>query len=112
MEYIISVSEPWDFESPDGQNIIKGKLNIISEKSAIFKANYEIELEQIKSNILIIRPRYENESFKQLKKDNILPINAGILNSNDIKDISKNEITSQSVFVIVGTLKRIDSETL
>lgn len=29
--YFISVGEPWDFISPDGQNIVRG--NIISVKS-------------------------------------------------------------------------------
>lgn len=57
-KYTISVGEPWDFESQDGQNLIKG--NILSKKSnecLVFNCNYDLEFEGIKGNILILRTR-------------------------------------------------------
>ena len=29
-KYFISVGEPWDFESPDGQNIIRGNITSVA----------------------------------------------------------------------------------
>jgi len=107
MKYIISVGEPWDFNSPDGENIIKGSLEIKSEKFAIFRLNYEIELKQIRSNILILHPRYENENFYKLKNNSVLTINAGIISPYEYNNLLLDEVNAKAIFVIVGTLRKI-----
>ncbi len=39
-KYFLSVGEPWNFESQDGQNIITGKILIVkSNECLVFKSN-------------------------------------------------------------------------
>jgi hypothetical protein len=48
-KYFISVGEPWDFESQDGQNIIRGKIiNIKDKEYLIFKSNHLLRFDSIK----------------------------------------------------------------
>lgn len=39
--HTITIAEPWNFESPDGKNIIRGIiLSIVNSYLLVFKANY------------------------------------------------------------------------
>ena len=66
-KYFISVNEPWDFESPDGQNIIKGSiLKISSTTCLIFKANYSLNFNGCQGDTLILFPRNKENNFLHL----------------------------------------------
>lgn len=56
-KYFVSVSEPWDYESANGQDIIKGRiLDKKSNDCIVFESDDFTQFDDIKSNILILTP--------------------------------------------------------
>jgi hypothetical protein len=107
-KYVISVGEPWNFESIDGQNIIKGiVLEILNDKCLIFKANNCLEFNQAVGNVLILSPRCKDENFNNLSNKSVT-INGGLLLIDYNKDLIENELKNNSKFVIIGSISRED----
>jgi hypothetical protein len=108
IKYVISVAEPWDFESPDGQNVIKG--TILSKKSnqcLIFKSNHYLQFNDIKGNILILTPRYYGCDFSNFQNDTIA-FNGSILLREYDEQLSENSLQENAKFVIIGAIKKRD----
>ena len=62
--YEILVAEPWDYESRDGKNSIKGEIiKIVSGKCAVFKSNFLLEFNKLESHYLILTPRMKDGDF-------------------------------------------------
>lgn len=103
-EYYISVGEPWDFESPDGQNIIKGKiLHMLTNTCLVYKSNYNLTFCDITGDTLILTPRYQDGDFSNLY-NNIVTINGSILIIDYEKDFNKEKLMNNSVFKIIGSI--------
>jgi hypothetical protein len=103
----ISVGEPWDLTTPDGENIIKGIiLRIVSSTCLLFKANYPISVGDVTGDILVLSSRYSENTFKDFGKDlGLININAGLLlNISDRDSLSEQELKTNSKFVIVGSI--------
>jgi hypothetical protein len=112
-EYSIIVSEPWNFESPDGQNIIKGSiLNIKSNQCIVFKSNYYLQFDEIKGNILILTSRHYGVDFSNFN-DERLAFNGSVLLIEYNEQLNENELLKNTKFVIIGSVKKISgTETL
>lgn len=68
-EYCISVGEPWDFESQDGQNIIRGHILCMkSDRCIVFKSNHYLKFAVAAGYILILTPRYKENDFSEFIK--------------------------------------------
>lgn len=107
---IISVGEPWNFTSPDGENIIKGHIiKMVSSTCLIFKANYVLDFRDSSGEIFVLLPRYANENFNDIKGSNrYVPINALLLTTGDESEMTEDQLEVEGKFVIIGDI-RIDS---
>jgi hypothetical protein len=98
-KYFILVSVPWDFESPDGQNIIKGNiLSIKNNHCIVFKSNHFLQFSGIKGNVLILTPRYSGDNFSNFA-DEIIVFNGGILLKEYNEQLKENELLENRKFV-------------
>lgn len=106
-KYFISVGEPWDFNSPDGENIINGIIiKILSATCLIFKANYLLDFGGVSGNIFVLYPRYAESNFIELKNGvEYVAINGNLL----VEDFNENEneeiLKEKSKFVLAGTIR-------
>ncbi|TKC60287.1 hypothetical protein FBD94_15390 [Pedobacter hiemivivus] len=106
-KYFISVGEPWDFNSVDGENIINGIIiKILSATCIIFKANYLLDFEGVSGDIFVLYPRYAEKNFIELKNGvESVAINGNLL----IGDFDENEneeiLREKSKFVLAGTIR-------
>ena len=101
----IKVSDPWNFESPDGENIIKG--SILSQRSVqciVFRSNYCMQFDGVKGFVLILIPRHCGHDFSKLH-DEIIAFNGSILFREYSEQLSENELRKDSKFVIIGSLR-------
>ena len=105
-KYYISVSEPWDFESQDGQNIIRGNiLKIKSSQCIIFKCNYDLKFDNLKGNILVLFPRHYGYNFANFSNE-IIAFNGGLLLIEYNEGLTEKELEENSKFVIIGSIRK------
>jgi len=108
-KYFITVSEPWDFESSDGQNIIKGSiLSIKSTQCIVFRSNSYLQFDDVKGNILILTPRHYGYDFSNFQNE-IIAFNGGILLREYNEELSENELRENTKFVIIGSIRKEQS---
>lgn len=110
----ILISEPWDFDSPDGGNVIKGKIiKVISVESLIFKSDYELSFENYTGNLFILHPRHKGCDFYELSnkiiKSRLVSINGGLIieKNVDVSELSgydKNTLDKISIFAFIGSI--------
>lgn len=106
-KYFISVGEPWDFESPDGQNIINGIIiKILSVTCLVFKANYVLAINGISSNLFVLYPRHAESDFDDLKNGvDYVTINGSILPREYNENMDEDFLKENSKFVIIGSIR-------
>jgi len=102
--YQIMVSEPWDYKSAEGGNVVSGEvLDWVNDRCIIFRSDELIRFPgELSGDILILSKRFE----KQLHA-NGLTVNGGLLRVKyDRNSLTNNEqeLKDQSTFVLVGTL--------
>lgn len=110
MEYkksYITVGEPWDFESPSGQNIIDGAIiKTVSATCLVFKANYNLEFGEVSGQILILYPRYADSNFNDLKTgSNYITINGNLFHGECNPNTDEQTLMSNSKLAIIGGIK-------
>ncbi len=102
--YIITTAEPWDLESPDGKNIIRGIiLSIVNSYLLVFKANYLLNFEGVSGDILILSPRLKGENFENIATKEI-DVNGGIFLDNYNKNFEESKLKENCKFFLIGTL--------
>ncbi|MFT3751289.1 MAG: hypothetical protein QM768_23460 [Agriterribacter sp.] len=106
-KYFISVGEPWDFDSPDGQNIINGIIiKILSATCLIFKANYILDFNGISSNLFVLYPRHAESDFDDLKNGiDYVTVNGNILPMEYNENMNEDSLKENSKFVIIGSIR-------
>lgn len=104
--YRIVVSEPWNFTSKSGDNLITGKvLKLLSKNSLIFITDYLLEFGDISGRVLILSPRYDNEIFDENEGlENTVA--GGIVLCDNYQVINEAEIIKNSRYVLTGRLER------
>lgn len=66
-KYKISVGEPWNFEGPDGRNLIVGSVSqILNTKTIVFESDQQISFNRISGKVFsgkqfILFARYRDE---------------------------------------------------
>ena len=85
-EYCISVGEPWNFESQDGQNVIKGYI----------------------VNILILTTRYKESYFSNLTREAV-GVNGGIFLRKYDEKLCENELEQNIKFEIIGSIRKVEN---
>lgn len=104
--YYILVSEPWDYESPDGPNLITGTiLDKKSNKCLIFKSNCYLQFDEVNGDVLVLTPRHSGYDFSTLS-DEIIAFNGSVLLKNYDVKMNENELMKNSKFVIIGSLRK------
>ena len=99
-EQYIMVAEPWDFTSPDGENIIKGHIIYnYNARYIIFKANYELIFRQAKGDTLVLSPRHYFGDDRDL-----LSLNGGLLLQEFSSTMDIEAVKKMSKFVLIGSL--------
>ncbi len=102
--YYLSIGEPWNFEGPDGQNIIRGSIvKIIGPRCLIYKANHITKFDKGSGSFLALFPRYVGTSFDDLKKGMDITIN-GILIEGYHDTMDEKELEKEK-FVIIGSIR-------
>ncbi len=103
--YYLSVGEPWNFETPDGQNIVKGEIiKNVDDNCLIFQSNHILQFDNIKGNILVLSPRYKKPDFSSLSTEDI-NINGGVLTTS-YENLTSEELFKDSKFVIIGSVRK------
>jgi len=104
--YFISVGEPWDFESFDGQNVIKGNiLKIKSNQCLIFKSNHFLKFGENSGDIIILTPRHQGNDFSDLANELVL-VNGSLLLKAYNEELSEEELKQNMKFEIIGSIRK------
>ncbi|MDD2256021.1 MAG: hypothetical protein PHQ26_06585 [Bacteroidales bacterium] len=105
-KYFVSVGEPWDFESKDGQNIVRGEvLGVKSNQCLIFKANHSLKFDSVESDILILTPRHQGNDFSDLPNE-LVVVNGSLLLKDYDETLNEKELREKAKFVLIGSIKK------
>ncbi len=103
--YKITVSEPWNYESIQGENIIIGHiLKIVSDQCVIYQSSSLLEFGNINGNRLVLFPRFKEDKFHE--NLNKVSINGGLLLIDFLDFLDETNLEQNSKFVIIGTLEK------
>ncbi len=104
-KYKITVSEPWNYDGPDGPNIIYGTiLRQVDRYSLIFKSDNELKFDGNKGKYLILECRSTDDLLQENLNYYATINGALILNSpNTPFDSLKNN----SKFVLIGRIEKL-----
>ncbi|SHE77095.1 hypothetical protein [Dysgonomonas macrotermitis] len=101
----IIISEPWNFESIDGKNIIRGKIiDNLNDTCLVFKANYDVSFEDYLIGRNFILYSRSNHSFTDIGLKNRIQVNGGLLPLDYDYNEDFEYLISNSKFVFIGTL--------
>lgn len=105
-KYKITVSEPWDYESVEGKNIITGQiLKKVSNQCVVFESSFPLVFGSIEGNLLILFPRFGEERFNTNLDE--ISVNGGLLLINFDNSLDEAILEKNSKFVIIGRLENI-----
>lgn len=105
-KYLISVGEPWDFESQEGQNIIRGSLlSIKSNQCLVFRSNYHLKFGETEGDVLILTPRHAGNDFSDLPNE-LVVINGSLLKIEYDTELSERELLENAKLEIIGSIKK------
>ena len=100
----LTVSEPWDFEAPQGGNELLGQvLRQIDAKTLIFEAEDIMTLKGLSSRYWLLSTRYEKQSFESEAYQGT--VNGALLPALPAEGDSLTSIRESSIFAIIGSLQ-------
>ncbi len=103
-KYIITVSEPWDFNNFDEGNIIRGEIvDFVEGNCLLFKSDNVLDFNGLNGCILVLFARFRHIS-PLLKSDTIISVNGGLLLSEYHEGLSLDFLKKNSKFVLIGSL--------
>lgn len=103
-KYVVTVAEPWDFESPDGKNIIGGVvLSIVNSHLLVFKSNYILNFGGVSGDVLILSPRFNGGNFDNIRTEEI-DVNGGLFLDDYSNGVEESKLKENCKFVLIGTL--------
>lgn len=100
----LSISEPWDFEAPQGGNVLEGRiLKRLNSKMLIFEATKETCFKGLTSRYWLLSARYEKQTFESEPYQGT--VNGAMLPTLPADDDNLTAIQKSSVFAIIGSLQ-------
>ena len=107
--YFISVGEPWNFESKDGQNVIRGNIfRFKNNNCLVFKCNHHLAFGDIKGDVLILTPRHSGNDFSALISG-LVVVNGSLLTREYNDMLSEKELIENSKLCIMGSIRNEQS---
>lgn len=104
--YKITVSEPWDYDGPNGPNVIHGFiLKALSTDCLIFESDSDLEFNGDKGKRLFLKSRYENKPLKT-NDDYYGVVGGGLIFTDDLT-VPPDILESKSKYVLIGTLEKL-----
>lgn len=104
--FIISVGEPWDFDGPDGENRIIGKIvSIVDNKCIIFESSHMLDFKGKSGRFLVLFPRCIDGNFNNIRSERI-PVDGGLLLSEFKEGLNAEELENNSMYVLIGSVYR------
>lgn len=105
--YYISVSDPWNFIGDDGKNITHGSIaKIINDRCLVFHLNHNVEIDGYLGDILVLKPRYTEDSFARIEEKTTITVN-GCLMSEYREEMTESDLMKMSKFKIIGSLRQL-----
>jgi hypothetical protein len=105
-KYRITVSDPWDFEGPSGENVIVGEIvRILSSICVIFKSDTLLNFDGRSGKLLILKSRYAGQN---LAKENGYEgtVGGAFLLTEKYEDFDEKELEDNSKYVLIGRLEK------
>jgi len=104
MTYVIIVSEPWDYHSPEGDNLIKGNvLKRFNRSTLLFEAEGRFTHKETAGTHFLISTRFNEDEFGKEPFDAV--VNVELLQHAPSGKERLEELRKISEFVIIGRLK-------
>lgn len=101
-KYKILIAEPWDFESPDGLNLIKGSIiKTLSQTTAIFKSDHILSFKGYTGAFFVLKNRFSNQSLMYPED---VSVNGALLLNNEYESQTEEELIKNSIFVFIGRI--------
>jgi hypothetical protein len=105
----IIVSEPWDFDSQDGENVLIAEVVSIfemdnNEEQWLLKSKNRLNMKAIEGFYCFARAREHSEPLANLRKGKSVDINLALVPEKNNADALRGD-DSTSVFVIIGSAK-------
>lgn len=105
-KYRIVVSEPWDFSSEDGENLIIGKIiKYVNAHCIFFKSDHLLNFGKVSGNILRLTPRFKGDNFLDLNKKNY--VNGGLFNQQELSSSCMCDSDENFTFVLIGSIEAV-----
>ncbi len=101
-EIVIGVGEPWDFESPDGENVINAKIVEIGTREGdpclVAEAQYEVDVPDVKARgrRFLISDRLEGYNILDIAKGKKIPSAVAIVPPGKSDDAA--------IYAIIGSV--------
>lgn len=106
-KYYVQVSDPWDFIGDDNRNILNGNIvKIINERCLVFRLNHNVEIDGYLGDILVLKPRYTEDSFARIEEKTTITVN-GCLMSEYREEMTESDLMKMSKFKIIGSLRQL-----
>lgn len=107
------VGEPWDFEGPDGKNVMYGEVVYeISPKAVIFKAFNEQTFGKGKGCLFVCSTRYQGDILVHVdskgNKKYEGTLGAGLLKNANYINKSYEDLEKESIYVLIGNFKYVE----
>ena len=104
-ELIVSVGEPWNFRSSDGDNVIFGRLmKILPDSAWLVESSSTVSVDARRGHMMLIRPRYVGESLGTVNGDQGIAVNVALFD-DDTENVHEQASGKQPQFVIVGSVR-------
>ena len=102
---IISIGDPWNYVTPDGQNVIKGRIiNTNNKDYVIVKMKYELDVDENKGMFLLAKLRYKNTSFSRISLLKGVNANFELMNNDEYRAFIEN-CYKHKLTALIGSIK-------
>jgi len=106
LKFFISVAEPWNFNSPDGPNVINGAiLETLNPQCLLFKAKHRLQIRGRSGDLLVLKPRHADHDFNDLiHGKGYVMINGSLIPAYEAC-MDERSIQQLAVFAIAGSIR-------
>lgn len=107
MKCRIIISEPWDFKSVDGNNILDGDIiRKYDSGDYLFKSTSEVEINSFKGQYFYLSRRFKNDIKELFDKENPITVNGGILTDELCLWDDAQSVETKARFAFIGHFER------